>query len=327
MIRLFWFFYLGLVSIFKVIFLSLYFFIRGLVEIIIFIPKYFIKGLIFIFTRKWKKEYFNKIIFSLSFVVYLICVFLISRWFFQNKKLLTLENDIKTSTTITEKVEQELTENENQDNSEDENNSILSNERVSFNLTNLNFISANLEDLKNKNSDTVGWIQVLGTKIDYPFVQTDNNDYYLNHNFNKRTTNVGWVFGDYRNDMNNLKQNTIIYAHNLTSGQLFGTLPNTLKEQWFNDPNNHYVKLSTFDSDTIWQVISVYTIKPESYYIRTIFTDFEFNEFLHTIKQRSIFDFNYNYTLNDRILTLSTCDNTGKKRMVLHAKLVGIDYK
>ena len=91
--------------------------------------------------------------------------------------------------------------------------------------------------------------------------------------------------------------------------------------------DNHYVKLSTFDSDTIWQVVSVYTIKPESYYIRSIFSDYDFNEFLHTIKERSVFDFNYNYTLYDKILTLSTCDNGGKRRMVLHAKLVGILYK
>lgn len=314
---------MGLISIFKLLFLILLCFFKGLIEVVLFIPKYFVKGVIFLFKRKWEKEHFNKIIFALSFSVYLICVFLISRWIFQNRKLTMLDKDIKDSTKIVEKIE----EDKRNDADEELNNPIISSERSSFNLSNASFMSADLDELKEKNSDTVGWIKVLGTKIDYPFVQTTDNDYYLSHNFNKRFTNLGWVFGDYRNKWINFNRNTIIYAHNLNTGQFFGTLLDTLKESWFNNYDNHYVKLSTFDSDTIWQVVSVYTIKPESYYIRSIFSDYDFNEFLHTIKERSVFDFNYNYTLYDKILTLSTCDNGGKRRMVLHAKLVGILYK
>ena len=317
------YFYLGLISIFKLLFLILLCFFKGLIEVVLFIPKYFVKGVIFLFKRKWEKEHFNKIIFALSFSVYLICVFLISRWIFQNRKLTMLDKDIKDSTKIVEKIE----EDKRNDADEELNNPIISSERSSFNLSNASFMSADLDELKEKNSDTVGWIKVLGTKIDYPFVQTTDNDYYLSHNFNKRFTNLGWVFGDYRNIWINFNRNTIIYALNLNRGQFFGTLLDTLKESWFNNYDNHYVKLSTFDSDTIWQVVSVYTIKPESYYIRSIFSDYDFNEFLHTIKERSVFDFNYNYTLYDKILTLSTCDNGGKRRMVLHAKLVGILYK
>ena len=317
------YFYLGLISIFKLLFLILLCFFKGLIEVVLFIPKYFVKGVIFLFKRKWEKEHFNKIIFALSFSVYLICVFLISRWIFQNRKLTMLDKDIKDSTKIVEKIE----EDKRNDADEELNNPIISSERSSFNLSNASFMSADLDELKEKNSDTVGLIKFLGTKIDYPFVQTTDNDYYLSHNFNKRFTNLGWVFGDYRNKWINFNRNTIIYAHNLNTGQFFGTLLDTLKESWFNNYDNHYVKLSTFDSDTIWQVVSVYTIKPESYYIRSIFSDYDFNEFLHTIKERSVFDFNYNYTLYDKILTLSTCDNGGKRRMVLHAKLVGILYK
>lgn len=310
--------YLIEIKLLKIIFYLIKWFIKGLIEIIITIPKYFIKGLIFIFKEKWKKEKFNKIIFILSIIVYLICIFIISRWIAQNIKLNYLSKDINTSTEIIEKEEENII---------DESNKVISNEYVSFNLSNTNFIESDISDLKEKNSDVIGWIEVLGTKINYPFVQTVDNEYYLNHNINKKSTNVGWIFSDYRNDLKNFKRNSIIYAHNLTSGQLFGTLPNVLKDSWLKDSNNHYVKLSTNDANTIWQVISVYSIKPETYYIKTIFTDYDYNEFLYTIKKRSIYDFNYQYSLNDRILTLSTCDNTGKKRVVLHAKLVGIDFK
>ena len=173
------YFYLGLISIFKLLFLILLCFFKGLIEVVLFIPKYFVKGVIFLFKRKWEKEHFNKIIFALSFSVYLICVFLISRWIFQNRKLTMLDKDIKDSTKIVEKIE----EDKRNDADEELNNPIISSERASFNLSNASFMSADLDELKEKNSDTVGWIKVLGTKIDYPFVQTTDNDYYLNKSF------------------------------------------------------------------------------------------------------------------------------------------------
>jgi len=300
-----------------IVFNLLKWFFKGLFETIITLPKYFIKGIIFIFTRKWKKEKFNKIIFILSFIVYLICVFLTSRWIAQNIKLKYLEDDIINSTNIIEKVESEI---------EDE-NKIIENDRMSFNLTNQTFIDADLTELKQKNEEVIGWINVLGTKVDYPFVQTSDNEFYLNHNVNRRKTNIGWIFLDYRNDINNLDKNTIIYGHNLTSGGLFGTLPNTLNKKWFDNKDNHYVKISTNDSNSIWQVISVYKIEPETYYIKTKFEDDKYLEFLNIIKSRSIYNFEYVPSTNDKILTLSTCDNTGKRRMVLHAKLKGVQYK
>ena len=101
------YFYLGLISIFKLLFLILLCFFKGLIEVVLFIPKYFVKGVIFLFKRKWEKEHFNKIIFALSFSVYLICVFLISRWIFQNRKLTMLDKDIKDSTKIVEKIEED----------------------------------------------------------------------------------------------------------------------------------------------------------------------------------------------------------------------------
>ena len=64
---------------------------------------------------------------------------------------------------------------------------------------NMNMIAVDFYDLKDVNKDVVGWIQVNGTNINYPYVQTDNNTYYLTHAFNKATNSAGWVFLDYRN--------------------------------------------------------------------------------------------------------------------------------
>ena len=72
----------------------------------------------------------------------------------------------------------------------------------------------------------------------------------------------------------------------------------------------------------MWYVFSVYTIKPESYYITTEFNnDEEYLEFLETLRDRSIYKFDISLIKEDKIITLSSCYND-EKRMVLHAKLI-----
>ena len=78
----------------------------------------------------------------------------------------------------------------------------------------MNLIDVDFKELKKINSDVVGWLQVSGTNINYPFVQTNNNSFYLDHSLEKEKNSAGWVFLDYRNNINNLNKNTIIYAHN-----------------------------------------------------------------------------------------------------------------
>ena len=73
----------------------------------------------------------------------------------------------------------------------------------------MNMIDINFNELKNINNDVKGWIKVNGTNINYPFVQSKNNKYYLTHSFDKSYNSAGWLFLDYRNN----NKNTIIYAH------------------------------------------------------------------------------------------------------------------
>lgn len=91
----------------------------------------------------------------------------------------------------------------------------------------MNMINVNFNDLKKTNPDIVGWIKVNGTNINYPFVQSKDNKYYLTHSFNKSYNSAGWVFLDYRNNNTNNK-NTIIYAHGRTDKTMFGTLKKVL---------------------------------------------------------------------------------------------------
>ena len=125
-----------------------------------------------------------------------------------------------------------------------------------------------LSKLENTNKDIVGWIQVNGTNINYPFVQTKDNDYYLNHSFNKDYNQAGWVFLDYRNNVNSFDKNTIIYAHSRLDKTMFGSLKNLLKSNWYENKNNHIIKLSTKNQNTLWQVFSVYHVPTTSDYLK-----------------------------------------------------------
>lgn len=208
---------------------------------------------------------------------------------------------------------------------------IFDNVEITFEDVNVDEIETNtlnidFNSLISFNSDTIGWIRVEGTDINYPVVQTNDNSFYLTHSFDKSYNKAGWIFADYTNSSikdNQLDANTVIYGHNRQNKSMFGTLSNTLKEKWRDVEKNRYINFSTREESMLWEVFSTYTIDSEDYYIKTSFTtDEDYEEFLKTIKTRSIYNFNINVTTEDRILTLSTCTNIGEGRTVVHAKLI-----
>ena len=191
---------------------------------------------------------------------------------------------------------------------------------------NMNMINVDFNGLKRTNPDVVGWLKVNGTNINYPFVQSSDNDYYLTHSFNKSYNGGGWVFLDYRNNGTNNK-NTIIYAHGRSDKTMFGTLKNVLNNGWLNNTNNYVIKISTETENSLWQIFSVYRIPTTSDYLQTNFNDeTEYQNFLDMIKDRSNHNFDTNVASTDNILTLSTCYNNSDK-MVVHAKLIKKENK
>lgn len=186
----------------------------------------------------------------------------------------------------------------------------------------INLINVDFEELKIVNSDTKGWIVVNGTNINYPFVQAKDNAYYLKHSFDKSNNNAGWVFLDYRNNLDNMDKNTILYAHGRWDTTMFGSLKNILTSGWLNNSDNYVIKLSTEKENTLWQVFSVYHIPTTSDYLKTKFQDNkDFLDFAQMLINRSAHNFNTSVNENDYIITLSTCYND-KEKVVLHAKLI-----
>lgn len=334
-------FILGIISIFKsLIFFIKYFFI-GLFDIVTIIPKYFIIGIMAIFSKKKKtktskdNKKLSFAILGLSLSVYLVCVFIISRWYVQGLKIKYLSNDIIDSTEIIEKEEKNDNDSDNAsdiDNTDEpddkpENNTPVYYPNDYWDYLSVPFMNVNFNELLSKNPDTVGWIKVEGTKVNYPVVQAKDNDYYLKHAFNKSSNTGGWIFADYRVNFKDFGKNTIIYGHNMNNKTMFGSIPSMLNSSYLNNSDNYYIKISTPSSNSVWKVFSIYTIVPEVYYLKTNFKSEPYENFLNTIKGRSIYNFGIDVTTDDKILTLSTCDNTGTKRVAVHAKMISIEYK
>lgn len=181
----------------------------------------------------------------------------------------------------------------------------------------------NFNKLKEINKNTVGYLKVLGTNIDYVIVKGNDNSYYLNHDFNNQYNVLGWPFADFRNKFDGTDKNIIIYGHNVKTGVMFGTLKNVLTSDWQKNTDNQKLVFITDFENTTYEVFSTYTIKPEDYYITTDFNnEEEYQEFLDKISKRSNHNYNVQVSTNDEILTLSSCTNSGLERVVLHAKKI-----
>ena len=181
-------------------------------------------------------------------------------------------------------------------------------------------IEIDFDDLQEKNNDAVAYIRVPGTKIDYVVLEGRDNDYYLDHDFDKKYNVAGWVFADYRTRFDESDKNIVIYGHNMKDGSMFGTLKNVLTESWQSKEDNRVITLVTQNREYKYEVFSTYTIDAESYYITTDFSNLSYIDFLNTLKNRSTYNYDIELNENDKILTLSSCSGS-EKRIVLHAKL------
>ena len=178
------------------------------------------------------------------------------------------------------------------------------------------------EKLKSVNNQVVAWLKVKGTQVEYPVVQTKDNSYYMNRNLEKKYNVGGWIFADYKNKFDGTDKNIVIYGHNVRDKSMFGSLKIILEKEWYENSKNHIIDFITEKEKQKYQVFSVYKIEREDYYINTEFKENEFANFVDTIKSRSIKDFNIDVSNEDTILTLSTCADNNKYRVVLHAKRI-----
>ncbi len=179
-------------------------------------------------------------------------------------------------------------------------------------------------ELQEFNEDIIGWIQIDGTKINYPILQAENNTYYLDRNYKREQSRAGSIFADYRNHLTEENKNFILYGHRMKDETMFNQLTKYLDEDFFDTHSIIHFDTLYHSYDAI--VFSAYYTTTDFDYIQTDFdTEEEFQSLVDEMKNRSVYATDVSVQEDDTILTLSTCDYTldpDEGRFVVHAKLV-----
>ena len=261
---------------------------------------------------KVSKKLLKNIIFILCLLIFIFSIYTILNWKINNSKIRQINNEINEIIDIKNNNEDQQLVNPP--------NNLNDNY---FYYINFPFLTVNFSKLLLKNNNTVGYIKINNTLVNYPVVQASDNEFYLNHSFDKGENKAGWIFLDFRGNLIDLVDNNVIYGHSRLDGTLFGSLNLVLTSNWQENKDNYVIYLSTLKENMLFQIFSIYTIKEESYYIKTNFNNnIEKQEWIETMKKRNIAKITTDVNVNDKFLTLSTCKNRRGERIVVQAKLI-----
>jgi sortase B len=160
-------------------------------------------------------------------------------------------------------------------------------------------------------------------------MQTVDNDYYLSHNFNQEKDVNGCIFLDYQADYVNRNTNLIIYGHNMRSGKMFGSLSDYQNEAYYEEHSE--IQFDTLYEKGTYKIMYVFhgeIYKKEDivfkyYQFYDANTEKEFNSYMNSMKELSLYDTGVTASYGDQLITLSTCDGSDiSKRFVVVAKRI-----
>ena len=174
------------------------------------------------------------------------------------------------------------------------------------------------------NEDYRCWLKMDNTKIDYPVVQSNDNSYYLDRDFNKNHLAAGSIFMDFRNNFDSDKS-VVIYGHNMRNGTMFGELDNFKKESFFKE--NNKFKIEYKDKTYTYEVFSVYIGDASENFVEVSFdSDEDYIDYLNRIKSKSLFKSDIEVSHKDKIVTLYTCSyEFDGARTVVNGKLISVE--
>lgn len=178
------------------------------------------------------------------------------------------------------------------------------------------------------NPDTVGWIELPGTRIDYPVVQTpDDPNFYLRRNFYKEHATCGTIYARAKCDINTPSDNVTLYGHNMSNGTMFADLHKYEEKSWWMD--NRYIHFDTLYEYHTYEVFAVFvgTADLTVGFAYHIFDDAaneaEYDMFVENCKRLSLYDTGITPKPGEKLLTLSTCDKSQDEgRFVVVARRV-----
>ena len=185
------------------------------------------------------------------------------------------------------------------------------------------------KSLLNQNKSLIGWLKIADTNIDYPVMQTDNNEFYLDHDVNQEPDKNGTLFMDYQCDVLKPSSNFIIYGHNMRSGNMFGNLDKYKSESYYKE--HPVILFDTIYEKGTYQIMYVFNshiytedeITFKYYQMIDIASEKEFESNMNSMREISLYDTGVEAVYGDQLLTLSTCDySEDDGRFVVVAKRV-----
>lgn len=169
------------------------------------------------------------------------------------------------------------------------------------------------------NPDFAGWITISGTRIDYPYVRSKDNEEYLTKDFYGKASRSGTVFLDFRNAGGIGDQHLMLYGHNMKNGSMFHDLVKFHDEAFFNQ--NPQIILADLYTSRKYQIFSVYEISADDYMLPSEFDGTAaYSDFLKGLADRSMHPVQLMPDPDRRLLSLITCSyGVGNGRTILHA--------
>ena len=172
------------------------------------------------------------------------------------------------------------------------------------------------QELHNENPDMVGWLQIEGTKVNYPVMQTsvDNANFYLYRDFDKNESVRGCIYAREECDIFKPSDNITLFGHNMKDGSMFAYLGNYYqKSAWENNP---LIFFDTLNESHVYKIFAVFKTSGTdgvgfAYHLMSDAKDeAEFNQFVATCKELASYDTGITPVYGDKLLCLSTCEYT-----------------
>ena len=184
------------------------------------------------------------------------------------------------------------------------------------------------KELYSQNSDFIGWLRVYDMRIDYPVMQTpEEQDYYLHRGFDKKYSSFGCVFASAQCDVDKPSDVITLYGHKMKNGSMFGTLSDLEKKDFYD--KHKYIQFDTLKERSSYLIVCVFKSAVDTggpnefkYYNYIDFANqAAFDDFMSQAKERQVFETGEKVQFGDKLIMLSTCEySTRNGRLIVIGK-------
>lgn len=182
------------------------------------------------------------------------------------------------------------------------------------------------EELAQQNRDLAGWICIEGTGINYPVMQTEEEEFYLNHNFRGESSAYGVPFVDQACELGEGCRNVVLYGHHMKDGSMFADLVRYAEKSFYEE--HPVIRFDTLDECGEYQITGVLIVpaveaEKEFYANMQAGDERQYEKFVNEVTRRSLYDCGVEIGENASLLTLITCEYSTKEgRMIVVARKI-----